>query len=337
MTESTEFAKRIKRDDVEIFELHKKEGQDLSIYPKMIRIFRKIKPDIVHSKNFGAIEAQLAALFAGVKFRVHSEHGRDFDDIDGTNIKRNLVRRLILLSAQKCIPLSKNLESWLVNTVKIPPKKVVQLYNGVDTNKFDISLSKPQLCGAPSSWQSRIIIGTVGRLQAVKDQKTLLLGFINLVTQKPALKKQLGLVIVGDGAERTKLEKIAAAENVESCVWFAGSRNDVKDVLNYLDIFVLPSLNEGISNTILEAMASGLPVIATRVGGNPELVEEGSTGLLVPPNNPKQMSNALEAYVSDRSLAKKHGRTGRERVETLFSLDKMVQSYLQIYDSLLMQ
>ncbi|MDH5259027.1 MAG: glycosyltransferase, partial [Gammaproteobacteria bacterium] len=100
-------------------------------------------------------------------------------------------------------------------------------------------------------------------------------------------------------------------------------------------IFVLPSLNEGISNTILEAMASGLPVIATRVGGNIELVDENITGLLVPTNNPNEMADALLVYIKDIELARKHGKAGRERVEALFSMNKMIENYTKVYDSLL--
>ena len=116
---------------------------------------------------------------------------------------------------------------------------------------------------------------------------------------------------------------------------FCGARNDIPKLLQGLDVFTLPSKGEGISNTILEAMASSLPVIATRVGGNPELVDENNTGMLVPSNNPQAMADAILVYINDMALAKKHGEAGRQRVEALFSLNKMVENYIKIYDKLL--
>ncbi len=336
MTETTEFSRRIKVDGVQIFELHKKEGQDFSIYPKMMRIFREIRPDIVHSKNFGTIEAQLISFLAGVKYRVHSEHGRDVDDIDGKNRKRIWIRRILLLFTLKCIPLSKNLESWLLDTIKVPKRKITQLYNGVDVGKFNVSQPKACLRGFPPAWENRIIIGVVGRLQPVKNQKMLLLAFSILLKRKPNLRGKLGLAVIGDGPEREQLEKIALLEGIVDCVWFAGARNDIKEVFGFIDIFVLPSLNEGISNTILEAMASGLPVIATNVGGNPELVDDNHTGILSPSNDLEKMADALLLYVNNMELAAKHGAAGRKRVEAMFSMDKMIENYTRVYDSLML-
>jgi glycosyltransferase involved in cell wall biosynthesis len=117
-------------------------------------------------------------------------------------------------------------------------------------------------------------------------------------------------------------------------IWMAGSRGDIPELMRGLDVFVLPSLAEGISNTILEAMACGLPVIATAVGGNPELVEEGRTGLLVPPADPAAMARAMETCALDADLRRGAGAAGRARAEQRFSLDAMVQAYLGVYDRL---
>ena len=122
---------------------------------------------------------------------------------------------------------------------------------------------------------------------------------------------------------------------VSGQVWMPGDRNDVPECLRALYIFVLPSLGEGISNTILEAMASGLPVVATRVGGNPELVVENETGLLVPAADEDALAGALESYVKNASLARQHGMDGRRRVEQLFSLQAMVDGYLMTYDQVM--
>ena len=125
------------------------------------------------------------------------------------------------------------------------------------------------------------------------------------------------------------------ASGAESLAWLPGERSDIQNVLRGFDVFVLPSLREGISNTILEAMASGLPVVATRVGGNPELVDEGGTGTLVPPSDPIQLAEAICAYLVDPSRMIGHGRAGRKVAETRFSLSAMVDRYLDIYDTVL--
>ena len=116
--------------------------------------------------------------------------------------------------------------------------------------------------------------------------------------------------------------------------WLPGRRDDVAAILPEFDVFVLPSLNEGISNTILESMASGLPVIATNAGGNPELVADGETGILVSPSDAEELANALRRYAEDPSLAAKHGARGRERAEQEFSVDRMIAGYLEVYDEL---
>ena len=117
--------------------------------------------------------------------------------------------------------------------------------------------------------------------------------------------------------------------------WLPGTRDDVAALMQGIDLFVLPSLVEGISNTILEAMACGLPIIATRVGGNPELVEEGVTGSLVPPANPGALAEAIVPYLLNRNLAASQGRAGRTRAESRFSMESMVNSYMQVYDRVL--
>jgi glycosyltransferase involved in cell wall biosynthesis len=147
----------------------------------------------------------------------------------------------------------------------------------------------------------------------------------------PALR----LLIAGDGPQRAEVESEIRATGIADITWLAGERSDVPEVMRAIDVFALPSRAEGISNTILEAMASGLPVVATDVGGNAELVVAGQTGALVPAENPDAMAQALLRYTSDAALRQKHGASGRQRVEQNFSIDNMVTRYTQLYESLL--
>jgi glycosyltransferase involved in cell wall biosynthesis len=140
---------------------------------------------------------------------------------------------------------------------------------------------------------------------------------------------------VGEGPLRTQAQQELRAADMRELAWLPGARDDIPQLMRGFDVFVLPSLAEGISNTILEAMASGLPVVATNVGGNPELVAQNKTGMLVPSANVQALAMTLERYVHDPGFAARHGRAGRARVAHEFSMESMVRGYEAVYDELL--
>jgi len=336
MTNYTDFRNRIKNDAVQVYCLNKKPGKDFAVYFRLWRLLREIKPDILHTRNLSALEAQLSGLLAGIKHRVHGEHGRDIDDVDGTNPRYVLLRRLFRPLVQRYIPMSKDLEFWLINQIKVPPKKITQVYNGVDLSRFKLSDNKP-LALLPPDFRAPelMLIGTVGRLDPVKDQITLVQAFIHLVKTDPALRNKVRLIVIGAGVLLPQLQALSRETDMDDLIWFAGERHDVADIMQTLDLFVLPSINEGISNTILEAMATALPVIATNVGGNPELVINDQTGYLVPKQNPIAMTKAFKHYLDNPALLGIHGQAGRNRCVLTFSLDRMIADYVSIYDNLL--
>jgi glycosyltransferase involved in cell wall biosynthesis len=172
-------------------------------------------------------------------------------------------------------------------------------------------------------------------MEPVKDTLTLVRAFLRLVNTDANAGTRLRLAIIGDGMLREEAERLLHSADAANLAWFAGERNDVPEIMRGLDLFVLPSLREGISNTILEAMASGLPVLATRVGGNPELIEHGETGLLVPPADPLAMAEAMRTYLAEPGQLIRHGQAGRKRAEKEFSVKSMVDGYLAVYDSVL--
>ena len=338
MTDYTDFRNRINNDTVQVYCLNKKPGQDLAVYVRLWRLLRHIKPDVLHTRNLSALEAQLPGLLAGVKCRIHGEHGRDIDDVDGTNWRYVMLRRLFRPLVQRYMPMSKDLEDWLIKQIKVPITKISQVYNGVDINRFNENDAKP-LSLLPIEFRDPklLLIGTVGRLDPVKDQLTLVQSFIHLVKTQPELSHKVRLVIVGSGVLMSSLQILTQDADIEHLVWFAGERHDVADIMQTLDLFVLPSINEGISNTILEAMASALPVIATKVGGNPELVIDGQTGYLVLKQDPIAMAAAFKRYLLQPELLKLHGQAGRSRVISTFSLNRMMTDYMAIYDKLLVE
>lgn len=336
MTDYTDFRDRIKKNGVQVYCLNKKPGKDFAVYFRLWKLLREIKPDILHTRNLSALEAQLSGILAGIKHRVHGEHGRDIDDVDGTNPRYVFLRRLFRPLIQRYIPMSKDLETWLINPIKVPEKKITQIYNGVDISRFKVRGDKPADLLPPDFRSPELmLIGTVGRLDPVKDQITLVQAFIHLVKTYPAAINKVRLVLVGDGVLQPKLRELGLEAGIDDLIWFAGERNDVADIMQTLDLFVLPSINEGISNTILEAMATELPVIATDVGGNPELVINNQTGYLVPKQNPTAMAEAFKHYLDNPELLTCHGQAGRERCESTFSLNRMIHDYMTVYDQIL--
>lgn len=335
LTEVTDFRRRIQRDDVRFISLRKPPGHLFSLYPKLFRMFRELKPAIVHSRNLAALEVTIPAWAAGVPVRIHGEHGRDVGDLDGSNRKYQWVRRFYNPFVSHFIALSRDLERYLTDRVGIPARKVAQFYNGVDATRFHSAAAQSSIedCSfrRPDHW----LVGTVGRMQTVKDQTLLARAFIRALELKPDLGARLRLVMIGDGPLRAESQALLDAAGVGGLAWLPGERNDVAEILRGLDCFVLPSLAEGISNTILEAMASGLPVIATNVGGNPELVSEGKTGQLVPTSDVEAMARALLSYAMAPEQARSAGRAGRAEVERLFSMEAMVGAYQGLYDRLL--
>ena len=336
LTGYSEFRQRIKRSDVSVFALDKPAGNSPVTLFKLWRLFRQLRPEIVHTRNLAALEATLPAALAGVPMRIHGEHGRDVGDLDGSNRINQLWRRFYNPFVNQYIALSKDLELYLHQKIRVPAGKVAQLYNGVDTDLFRASTRGRDPLPAPEfAPPETFVIGTIGRMQAVKDQLTLARAFVSLVHMNPQFARILRLVMVGDGPLREQVADVLEQGGVGSLAWLAGERDDVPQVMRGLDLFVLPSLAEGVSNTILEAMASGLPVVATAVGGNPELVEDGRTGRLVPASNPQAMASAIGEYVANRAMGIQHGKAARAIVESRFSMTAMVTGYLNIYDRML--
>jgi sugar transferase (PEP-CTERM/EpsH1 system associated) len=268
--------------------------------------------------------------------RIHGEHGRDVDDLDGTRARYQWVRRAYRPFVHRYVPLSNELARYLETKVGVPRRRIEPIYNGVDIEKFrPAGAQRAPIPGSPFADPSLFVVGTVGRMQTVKAQTLLASAFVAALQREPALKDRLRLVMVGDGPLRAEAQALLESAGVGHLSWLPGERADVPDVMRGLDCFVLPSLAEGISNTILEAMATGLPVVATDVGGNAELVQDGATGCMVPPSDVDALAASLTAMANDPAQAAALGRAGRLRVEQHFSLPSMVGAYRNLYDTLL--
>jgi sugar transferase (PEP-CTERM/EpsH1 system associated) len=327
-----EFAERIERDDVRYIELGKRPGHLVRDYPRLYRLFKDLQPAVVHTRNLAALEAVVPAWAARVPVRIHGEHGWSAQDPDGRRRRYRYVRRMYRPFVHRYIALSRHIADYLERRVHVPRERVSHIYNGVDTERFIASPQRAQIPGCPFGGPDEWLVGWVGRMDPVKDPLTLAQAFVRARQLSPAAEKRMRLVLVGDGAQRAALGALLHRPGLQDHVWFAGERADVADIMRGLDCFILPSRAEGVSNTILEAMASRLPIIATRVGGNAELVEPGMTGSLVAPADSEALARAMLAYFTERSMARRHARAARRVAEDRFSLRRMVADYGALYE-----
>lgn len=333
------FCQRITRDDVDFIALHKPPGQGLFQFPRVWRALRDWAPDVVHTRNLAALEMALPAWAARTAVRVHGEHGRDVDDPDGRSRRHQWMRRIYKPFVSHYVALSKELDAYLAGPIGVPAARRSLICNGVDAERFAPPAGGQRIALAGSGFDDAglYVFGTVGRLQAVKDQAGLLRAFAALCAQSPEVAARARLAIVGDGPLRESLKTLAQELGIAPWVWFAGERTDVPAVMQSFDCFVLPSLAEGISNTVLEAMASGLPVIATDVGGNAQLVADGLSGRIVPAADVSTLAGAMLDALRDANSQRQRGAAGRARIEAQFSLSAMVASYDSLYRDLLAQ
>jgi sugar transferase (PEP-CTERM/EpsH1 system associated) len=329
---SSDFQRRITRAGVEVVSIDKQAGKDPAAYQRMWRVLRRLRPQIVHTRNLGTIDMQWVAVAAGVPLRVHGEHGWTADDAQGLAPRNLRIRKACRPVIQRWVAMSRDIAGWLERDVAVPAERVRQLYNGVDTDVFRPAGPAADIPWAPLA--SSLTIGTVGRLDRVKNQSALLAAFHRILERHPKLHGRLRLIIAGDGPMRRELAEMIERYGIGSDVWLPGARSDVPAIMRAMDVFVLPSLNEGISNTILEAMSTSRPVIAGRVGGNPELIEHERTGLLYDSADSSALETALLSYIEQPALRQAHGVAARERVLARFSLDAMVDRYADFYRDL---
>jgi sugar transferase (PEP-CTERM/EpsH1 system associated) len=330
LTETTDFSRRL-RNGVPVFALGKRAGKDPAAYLRLFRLLRKLRPTVVHTRNVGTLDCAFIAFLAGVPVRIHGEHGWDVVDPDGTNRKHRLLRRAASHFVRTFVAVSEDLRRWLTNVVGIPAQKVVWICNGVDTTRFRPSESRQRTGpAAGGSAPDNIVVGSVTRFAPIKDPLNLVEAFLHVHSAVGTQSGKLRLVMIGDGELHAAATARIDQAGASAVAWLPGSRDDIPEQLRAMDVFVLGSLREGISNTVLEAMASGLPVVATATGGNLELVSPDA-GALVPPGDRSALAAAIAAYAGDADLRARHGRKARERAVSQYSIAAMVASYRKLY------
>lgn len=331
VTEITAFKERVKAPGTQFIALNKPPGQGFWLYPRVYRLLRELCPAVVHTRNLGAMEFQWPAWAARVPLRVHSEHGWDINDLGGVSITNQRLRRLYGVHTHRFVALSRAIETYLTGPVGFSPGRVQRICNGVDTQLFAPGTAVPEVW--PYRRGEHLVIGAVGRMQAVKDPLNLVSAFLRLREGCPAHWPRLRLVMLGGGPMLAAAQQRLAEAGAAGQAWLPGDRSDVAQLLPQFDIFALPSQAEGISNTLLEAMACGCAPLATAVGGNPELIEPDVNGLLVPSQDSGALAAALARLVNEPTLRQRLAEASLARVRAQFSLNAMIAAYGALYAS----
>lgn len=323
-------ADRLPRDRVRVICLGKKEAESRIQISALARGIRDVKPDIVHSRNWAAIEAVIAGRWVRSCAVLHSEHGLERNTFAHEPLRRIWFRRLAFELADQVLSVSHQLKDLHAQRTGFPARKIAVIHNGVDGRRFyPETATRIRVRAELGVSEGEFCIGAVGSLSPVKDHMTLLEAAANI----DETCKDWRLFIIGEGPERQKLEAFVDDRRLKTHVSFLGSSDRVPDLLMALDVYVLSSVTEGISNSLLEAMATGVPVLVSATGGNPEVVIDGSSGLLFPVGNFRQLAKQLLLLRAQRELRVGLGQNALRRVREDFSIDSMVQKYDQLYES----
>ncbi len=299
-----------------LYALGKPPGLKPGLVLKLARRLRELRPSVVHTHNTSAfLYGAMAATLARVPRIIHTRHGQGF----GASVRETWMFRILSKLAHRVVSVSEDARQLTI-AEGIPAERTCLIRNGVDLSRFPYA--------GPNAVGPALL---VARLSPEKDVATLIHAVKHASRILKSERTALTLEIAGDGVTRPQLESLSRSLGLGDSIRFLGERNDIPSLLAKASMFVLPSLTEGISLTLLEAMARGLPVVATRIGGNPEVVLDGRTGFLVPARNPEALASAMVRLHQHPTLAKHMGWLGRQRVEQEFSVADMIRRYEQRY------
>ncbi len=325
------FAQRIDPGRAELIALNKPPGQPFRLYPKAWRVLRQLRPDVVHSCNLAALEFMPVAALAGVPRRVHAEHGMDTAELTGKGSRYLGLRRFYRRFVHEQVAVSDALCEYLRTRVGVAPARVHHIPNGVDTHAF-----RPRRPGdaLPPNYPfvpgRDWVMGTVGRQVDIKNPLLLVDAFIALARSGEPDAERLRLAMVGDGPLAADIRQRLHAAGLLDRAWLPGVRGDVAHILRALDCFVLPSRSEATSCTLQEAMATGLPIVTTEVGGNAALLEQGACGSLVPSGDAQALAEAIRQH-QQLLDCNPQANAALASVRQRYSLNAMIARYHQLF------
>jgi colanic acid/amylovoran biosynthesis glycosyltransferase len=317
-------SQEIEAAGVPVFTLRKRATLDVNLIAGLVRLMRRERIDLVQTYLFTANTwGRLAAILAGIPIIVSSERNVDMWE----ERFKPVIGRWLDRWTHRTIGNSRAVKDYLVRK-GLRPARVQVIYNGVDPGRFEEpvtpGVTKSEL-GIPPHCS---VVCFLARLEPQKDPRTFLQAAAMVAQRLPAVS----FLVIGGGSMQSDLEREAQALGLGGRIVFTGPRRDVARLLAACDLSVMSSVKEGMSNTIMESMAAGKPMVATRVGGNAELIADGETGFLVPPRDPAALADAIQRILEDPALAKAMGLQARARIAQQFSVEAMVQATKQLYD-----
>jgi glycosyltransferase involved in cell wall biosynthesis len=311
---------------VERIKIHR--HADVTLLPRLARRLRQLRPDVVHTHLIHAdLYGVLAARLVGVPTVVMSRHN---DNAFRYYPMARLLNRMLWGLVSGGIAISEALREFCISVEGASPNKVVTIHYGLDRPQTDMSAVHSNLRRELTLPDNALLLGTVSRLIEQKGLHYL----IHAMQQLHIDYAKLYLIITGDGVLRHDLEAQVAAAKLQERVRFLGWRDDAGEVMAGLDVFLQPSLWEGFGLVLLEAMAHELPIIATHVSAIPEIVQDGKTGLLVPPKDADALASAVRRLVDDPELRRQMGAAGHARLGSHFSEAKMMDATVAFYQTL---
>lgn len=321
-------AKRIRDLGVSVIDLRMMAVWRVDALWRLYTLLRREKPVILHSWLFHAnILGRIIGHLAKVPLIITSRR-----NVEIGGMRRERLKQWTSSFDDKIIAVCEEARQAEIQRTHVSPSKVITIYNGIESDRYVISnhqIIRREFGIAPES----PLLGIVGRLHPQKGHSDLISAFALVKKQVPGVQ----LLIIGDGCLRRALEEETKQNQVADGIIFTGLRNDIPSLLSAIDLFVLPSLWEGLPNVVLEAMAAGLPVVATAVGGMPELVVENETGILVPPHDPEALAVAIIDLLANTPRMNMMGKSGRQRAQKCFSMEKTVYNTHAVYTDLLAQ
>jgi len=316
------FGEILSKQGYQVDSISRKEGFDVKLIFQIRKYVIQHKIDVLHCHQYTPwVYGVLASIFTGTKV-IFTEHGRFYPD--RSSWKRKYINPFLVRLTDHITAISKATRQALVDYEYIPASKIDVIYNGIAELESNITKSQ-QLRKKLSIPEGSLILGTISRLDPIKNHRLLISSFAKI--QHP----ELILLIVGDGEIRSNLENLVKQLGISEKVIFTGFQTTPVDYLQLMDIFLLPSLSEGTSMTLLEAMSLSKACIVTDVGGNPEIIEDNVSGLVTPSDDEKRLITACDLLLKDSKLRKKLGDAGRAQFEERFTVQSMLKNYQDIY------
>ncbi|MCE9556462.1 MAG: glycosyltransferase [Planctomycetes bacterium] len=311
--------------------LQRRPGFDLRCIRRLARFCREQRVGLIHAHQYGPFfYAELASRLARGIPVLLTEHGRDYPDY--RRPKRVFANRWLLRRRDRVVAVGENVREALVNFEGISRDRIEVVYNGINVESY--AAPQPDRFAVRRELgldDSHLVVLQVARLNRLKDHATAIRAMAQVASEFPAAR----LVLVGDGEERPALEALVATLRLQKMVLFTGMRIDVPRFLAAADVLLLTSISEGIPLTLLEAMAGSLPCVSTAVGGVPEVIVDGQTGLLAPAGDAAEIARQLGKLLSDADMRRRMGAAGRERAQAQFGDRTMHQSYHRIFNEML--